>query len=586
MIPLARALTESRYREVVGVLGTQMGKTDTIANVMGHGLDEDPSPMLYIGPTRTFVEETWEPRFVAMVDSSRSLAGKMLRGKKERITLKRVAGVKVRFGWAGSATSLAGEPARKIMVDEVDRMGDDVEGEGDPVELAHERHSTYADGQVGAFSTPTRGSITSYRDERTGRVHWSVQDDPEQIGSRIWRRWQEGTRHEFMWPCPACSKPFAPRLADVRHPDGVKAETVYRVTIACPHCGFEIDEEKKLELNARGVAIAPGQWLEGDVVKGPEPDSDCYSLWVSGLCSPWRSWLVAMRRLMRAREVVDREREQAVINTNFGECYSLSLAAPDWQMVRERCKSTLVAGQLPKDARVITCAVDVQQRRLVYSVRAWGPSMESWGIEVGELFGETDHAAVWGALAALLYKTWDGLPIACMFVDSGFRPGDKFTRPVNEIYAFCRRNLGRAWPTKGWAKLEKPLKPAKIDIQLDSRTIKDGLELWHIDSDYFKTWVHGRLEWPLDQPGRFTVNASAPDDYFKQLVAEVRQAVGSKIEWTRVRAENHYLDVEALNAAAAFRLNLHIAMPSNRVGGIGARGGRVRRRTISEGVDL
>ena len=80
----------------------------------------------------------------------------------------------------------------------------------------------------------------------------------------------------------------------------------------------------------------------------------------------------------------------------------------------------------------------------------------------------------------------------------------------------------------------------------------------HVDAGYFKSFVHGRIAWPVDQPGAWHLPADASDDYCDQIVAESRvvKANGAVI-WVRSRKANHYLDCEALNAAAAHLLNVH-----------------------------
>jgi hypothetical protein len=45
------------------------------------------------------------------------------------------------------------------------------------------------------------------------------------------------------------------------------------------------------------------------------------------------------------------------------------------------------------------------------------------------------------------------------------------------------------------------------------RTAKAGLSLWHINTDYFKAWVHGRIHWPAEQPGGWHLHAEATEDY-------------------------------------------------------------------------
>ena len=124
MTAIGEVVAASTYKTVVGVMGSQMGKTELVLNVVGHRIDDDPVPILYIAPTKSFVEKVFEPRYRVMVQTCDSLLLKRGTGAKESKTQKEIAGVKVRFAWAGSATELAGDPACLVFVDERDRMDD------------------------------------------------------------------------------------------------------------------------------------------------------------------------------------------------------------------------------------------------------------------------------------------------------------------------------------------------------------------------------------------------------------------------------------------------------------------------------
>jgi phage terminase large subunit GpA-like protein len=85
------------------------------------------------------------------------------------------------------------------------------------------------------------------------------------------------------------------------------------------------------------------------------------------------------------------------------------------------------------------------------------------------------------------------------------------------------------------------------------------LQLWHLDTDYFKTWLYSRFDWPVDQPGGFHLPVEATDDYCQQITAEAKKVSDSgAVEWVRVRKANHYLDCEVLNIAAAHILGVHL----------------------------
>src|SRR4051812_14051304 len=108
-LPIFAAL--KTYRRVVAVMGSQMGKTEGLFNVIGHKLDDDPAPVLYIGPTKSNIDGVIEPRISQMLKSAPRLWDKTEKGRRAHKLVKRVAGVSLRLAWAGSPTELASQPA-------------------------------------------------------------------------------------------------------------------------------------------------------------------------------------------------------------------------------------------------------------------------------------------------------------------------------------------------------------------------------------------------------------------------------------------------------------------------------------------
>lgn len=547
-----------------------MGKTDLACNVLGHRLDTDPVPVMYVGPTKHFTERTWEPRFMAMVNST-PLVNKITPGRQPK-TQKKVAGVMASFGWAGSAASLSGETACKVIVDERDGMDDNVKGQGDPVEMADGRHETYADGQTGIFSTPTIGSVDVEINEETGLEHWAISDD---LGSPSWKIWQEGTRHEWMWPCPECDEYFAPRFRHLVWPEDTEAENIEPddVGVACPHCGVIIAQSEKEAMQALGRAVAPGQWVDKKGrVQGEAPFSLTYSQWISGLASPWRDWFIMMQRWLAAVASGDPERIQGVLNIQFGELYAFSNEAPDWNLVAElRGAVSYKMGSLPvEDPIAIVAGVDVQMDRLVYVIRAYCLGMTSYQIEHGEIYSDftgTDAEDVWDALGEFQDRLFNGIPIARVFIDSRYRT------PM--VFKFCRKHRTWAFPVVGVDTATKPLAMRRVDVNAAGKVIKGGLSRWTLNTDYFKRWIHERIERDRDLPGQWYLPIDATDEYCKQLVAEARVVKPSgKIVWVKVRGENHYLDCEMMGLACAHSLQVHIKAEMDTVSQNVVRGGR------------
>ncbi len=567
-IGITNAVKNPFYKSVVALMGSQMSKTDgVIINSIGWKLDDDPQPILYIGPTQKNIESISNERVKKMLYSVPSLYEGLAKGKKEKISEKFVNGVRLGFGWANSPTELASHPAAIVFIDERDRMGNSSGGEGDVNILADARTATY-DGCVVTVSTPLNGNVEIEYNEETGLEHWAVSDSLE---SPTWVLWQETTRHEWAWPCPDCNDYYIPRFKYLKWPEKAALKEIFKKSaIACPHCGTLSGEDKKEWMNARGVFVAPGQKIksiaDGDqsafiAVKDDEfkavdfgdflplDDINEIGFWVSGLCSPWRSYGNRARTFVKAVRSGEPGRIQAAINTGFGELYRTAGDAPEWKELYQLV-SAYQSGTVPDGVKLLTCAVDVQKESLVYSVRGWGVGWTSWLIENGEIYGDTEQDFVWGQLSRLLTKDWSDFPITRMMIDSGYKPGKK-NNPSNQIYSFCRRHLGHAFPLKGHDKQDKPFKPTKIDINHQGKLIKNGLQLWHIDTDYFKSFVYSRFEWPLDQPGRWHLPENVTEEYLKQVTGESRVVKPSgAVTWVKIR-DNHLLDCEAYNVLAA-----------------------------------
>jgi phage terminase large subunit GpA-like protein len=392
-----RAFDDPRYKTVVLVCAGQLGKTDSIIDVILSRLDQRPVPIIYAGPDRNFVTDQFEPRFADAIDNAPSLSAKLARGKKNKKTRKIISGVPVRLAWAGSANQLKSDPAGLAIVDERDGMVKNVKGEGDPVRLLEVRGDTHADFVLGVTSTPTAGTVEIEKDEASGLEFWKVvaQDEIDDLDSPIWKLWQRGTRYHSAWPCPHCGQYFIPRftclvIPSIRSAAGnsdktekernaTPAEARRLAYLACPRCGGVIEENHKAAMNAGGVYVAPGQRIDpGGKVVGAPPESSTISFWVSGLASPFVSFGERAGRYVEAINSGDQEEVQTVINGGFGELWAPSGGdAPEWADVARR-KLPYRSREVPAGVLFLTAGVDVQRRRLVYVIRGWGVRQESW----------------------------------------------------------------------------------------------------------------------------------------------------------------------------------------------------------------
>jgi phage terminase large subunit GpA-like protein len=545
MIPPVAAAVSFRYRGIGIVCGTQQGKTAALFNIGGEKIDNDAAPFLWIGPTKSNVQNVIVPQFDAMIEGCESLKSKMQSGRQKSL-MKKIGGTTVRFAWAGSATEIASQPAHTVVVDEVDKC-DPIPGHGNVLVQAEARISNYkhSGGILIATSSPTEGSVETTVDERTGLEHWALAK-PEDLSSEMWKVWQGGTRHEFMAPCPSCGEFFAPRMKYLTgwEPGASPAKAKRAAKLLHWKCGTLIEEKHKEWMTANGRAVAPGQRIVAGEPVGEEPDTEWYTIWISGLFSPWVTWGDRAYQWIQAARSHDPETIRGVINLGFGELFRLKGEAPPWEDIRAISDdSTYDAGIVPKGGRKIFLTVDVQKDHLVVVIRAWGVEMESWLVSREEIWGDTAEQEVWRRLDELADKPVDGHTIEAYAIDSGYR--------TEQVYTWCERRLGRAYATKGMDKPSKLYHASDVEVLRNGKKIKRGLRRWIFDHGFFKGWVHDRIKWPQDQPGAWHLARAVGEDYCRQLVAEQRMRLASgTVQWVKT-GTNDWLDAEALQALLA-----------------------------------
>ena len=554
MVPMARAVHGGRYKRVVMVCSAQSGKTESLIDLIGARLDQRPAPILYVGPIRDFLTDQFEPRLMSLLDEAETLSAKVVRGRRMKKTLKIVAGVPVRLAHAGSSAALKSSPAALALVDEYDEMLANVKGQGDPLGLVEARGETYADFVTAITSTPSRGLIETELDERSNLRFWKV-TQPEAVESAIWKLWQSGTRHHFCWPCLHCETYFVPRFEQMRWPENATpAEAAKSAQLQCPHCGGLHQDSDKQEMNARGLYVAPGQWIEEGEVRGEPPENAVISFWASGLASPFVTWGTRVERYVRALASGDPDQVQTALNAGFGECFTPAAGrdALDWQEILQR-RAPYRLKEEPDGVLRLGMGVDVQKLSLYYTIRGFGARGRSWLIDRGQLYGPTDDDDVWNALADMMLSPIAGLQIERVFVDSGFRPNKPDAGDEHKVYEFARRYPWLVSPTKGRATMSPPYRVSKIEVTAKGKKASYSIDLVWLSTDFFKS-----IRTPLDQPGSFIVPDDIDEDYAKQLVSEVRVVDGAtgKPQWVQKSRANHYLDCEALAMAIGYSLNV------------------------------
>jgi phage terminase large subunit GpA-like protein len=509
------ALADPTVREVVVMKSAQVGWTEILGNVVAYHIDRDPSPILVIQPTLEMAEAWSKDRLAPMVRDTPALKGKIADAKSRTagntLLHKTFPGGHITIAGANSPAGLASRPIRIVLCDEVDRYPPSAGTEGDPISLARKRSTTFWNRKILLGSTPTvKGS------------------------SRIEVAFDGSDKRYFLVPCPHCQTEDRLQWDNVKWPENAPKDAFY----ACSHCGGVIDDAAKVRM------LQSGRWQATSTSNGVA------GFHISELYSPWVRFGDTAAAFVEAKR--SPETLQTWVNTSLGETWVERGEAPTHERVMGLRRDYQMR-DVPDAVMTLTAGVDVQKNRLIYVVRGWARAMSSWLVDFGELWGDTDQPDVWGTLGELLGAEFGGKPIRLMLIDSGFRP--------DMVYAFCRSHA-HCRPSKGYESLSAPVRMSKVDVTIRGQVIKHGAALWRVDTGYFKSLIHGRIDWPEDQPGAWHLPSDVPDDYARQLVAESKITLpNGKSVWKRHDRENHALDCEVYASAAAKILGIDRLRP-------------------------
>lgn len=527
---IMNAFTEPGIHRVVVKSSSQIGKSDMMNNVIGRFAHLDPCAIMMIQPTIDMAQDYSKTRIAPMIRDTKVLNNLFYdvksRDANNTILSKVFPGGRLIMCGANSPAGLASRPIRILLADEVDRFPDSAGTEGDPVDLAAKRMTTFWNSCMGLFSTPTNEG-----------------------SSRIDEEYLAGTQEEWQHKCPNCGEYHLLRHIDmtvdykeIKTPSGKKTVIVNDVKWRCPHCGFSFSEKEMKQTPQKYIS------RNADALK-----NGIRSFFVNGFTSPWMTWSKIMREWLEAKG--DPEREKVIMNTVFGESYKQKGAFEDEQIFLRRRES--YGAELPNGVLLLTAAIDTQDNRLEYEVVGWGKEEECWGIRKGIVLGAPNQARTWKEIDNILDKTYHfadgkGLKVVRTFIDSG-------GHYTSDVYNYCQKNFhkqrfaikGRGGP--GIPLIYKIAKANNAKAPLILLGVDDGkqqiMDRLSIDSPgplYF--------HFPQDEGIKELSNRGYDDLYFKGIISEhkkvyKRNGVLREVWETTKNVRNEPLDLRNYNLA-------------------------------------
>ncbi|CAH0319753.1 hypothetical protein SRABI89_05250 [Pseudomonas koreensis] len=523
-------------KRVVTMVASQLMKTQIALNWIGGLIHMAPSNILTLLPSLGLAKRV-SSRIGKTIKATPVLrervASNRSRDARNTMDTKEFEGGSLYITTAGSAANLAELSARYIYGDEVDRWSVDVGEEGDPVELAETRGSTFGRNAKFYFSSsPTvRGA------------------------SRIADLFEVSDQRYYYVPCPTCEHMQVLEWERLHYSADFQ---VVHYQCAGPDCDVLIEERYK------GEMLAKGEWRAHT-----QGDGETIGFNLNALYSPpgWTGWASLAKQFEKAKKAQakgDLEPMQVFYNTRLAKVWDSAQEQTSADVLRDRARlENYGLGSMPDGVLMLTASVDTQANRLELMVMGWGAGMERWVVDFQVISGDPANERTWAALDGLLkarYRHPCGaeLMIMATAVDSGGNHTD-------EVYQFCRMRRWRSvFAIKGASKRGRPViaqRPSMVDVTWKGLTERHGAELWIVGTDTAKDWIYNRYAFDTG-PGSLHFANDLPDDFFAQCVAErkvTRYVRGHKrIEWTKGKAErNEALDLLVYNLAMAHYLGIN-----------------------------
>lgn len=541
-------------RNLVLCAGTQLGKTESVYNILGYIIDYDPYPTLLMMPREDDAKLISNTRLQPMIRDCESLRAKMPKRRSEFKTLEmQFPGMALYLVGANSLAALSSKPCRNVIRDEGDKYPEKIGDGDDPDAKSEERAKSFWDIRkiidVSSPSVENKGIIAKLRKCSVIRV--------------------------MHHPCPHCQRLIRLSYQQIKYRD--EKDHPHRLMLAkksavyfCQECGSEIKNEHRPWMIANyqyvdqidigfGEKEAHRNIPLGDIDFEPES----IGFWVSSLSSPMLTWGDVVEAMLKALihrdETGELGRLKTVINDWLAEPWreSVKKSSVDLILAKRGEREPLV---VPEWAVALTGGIDVQKYGFWFTVWAWSKSMQSAMIHYG-------HLVTWDDVYKMVFDTT--FPVegggremaiwrAAMDIGGGKESqlGEDWTK-TEEILTWIRDNgQGVVFAVKGMSRNStgQKIRHTVLDKMPGEKggLIPGGLSLWLLDTDQLKDNVMWRFENKEIDPQPLELHREVGEDYALQLTAEEKQmSKNGTWSWVQVRRDNHLLDATVYGHAAA-----------------------------------
>lgn len=504
-------------------------------------IDKAPCRIAYALATLDALQEFNREKLTPTIEQTRPLAEKVApqvarTAEGSTTTSKKFPGGSLVLINANSAADLRAKTIKVGLADEVDEWADDLDGQGDPLDLYRARFMAFhasGDWKLLALSTPTLAGA-----------------------SRIDVLYEAGDQRRWHIRCPGCHAEIALEFKHLKFEN----RPPYRAHYAAQCCGTVIEAEEKAELVREGRFVATHE--EG-----------LYPSWhVDALTSLLTTWDNIAEAFCAAKG--DERKEKAFWNLWLGLPFEVKGDAPDYVRLMER-RENYPEKQIPASGLLLVAGADVQHSGIWVEVVAYARDRQSWCVWREFLDGDTTdpERGAWAKLTHLYDEQFTAEAggarhIDAMAVDAG--DGGR----AHQVYAWVR-GRPRAYAIKGVSGWSAPAigTPTPVDINLQGKKIRRGAKLWPVGTWSLKAVWYADLRkegkkagLSEDPPGYCHFGEWLDERYFRQITAEYLATEvyhgRSRRVWKQSFELNHLLDTRIYSLAMAEYLGLSRTTPA------------------------
>ena len=489
------SVTNTDVQRVVLMFGAQTGKTEAGINFLLYTIDHCPAPVLCVAASLDMVKRMARQRLEPAFTETPVIKAKISQRSRDAsnsMFIKEFPNGILMLTGANSPAGLRSAPVRYLFLDEIDSYPSDAStsggvSEGDPVELAIKRTSTFSRRKILLTSTPTTKDF-----------------------SRVENEYLESDMRRYWVPAPCCGEYQELVWSQMKWENRDASTAQYE----CVHCGERFDETHKTSMLRQGEWRAQKQMTRKTA-----------GFQMSSLYSPagWLTWPEIVEEFLRSKD--DAPLFKTWINTRmaetFDESYQSQLSA---EALLEKNEKYL-PGTIPEDVVALVMGVDIQggggTKNERIEVSTWGiaPEEHMYLIQHDVIYGDPNQGTVWEGLDILLTSEWDHpkgvkMKVDCCAIDTG-------GLATQSVYNYCRQRQGLGViGIKGSSQSGKPAigHGTKVDISYRGKAIKKGVIVYAVGTDTIKDVLFARLKFN----DKLHFHAQTDEEFYKELTGERR----------------------------------------------------------------